>query len=104
MIKLMIVSALLATTACSARYTVLTVPAISETNASFEPDFKATRGSKVEAEYCQGDKSLASHDNNIGLIDEAVMKAQAQSGAQYLKDVVISRDGNCIWVEGTAMK
>lgn len=104
MIRKALLLAALCSTACSYRYTILTVPAISATNASFEADFKATKGPKVNVEYCQGDDPIVSHDNNIGLIDEAVAKAEKQAGAQYLKDVVISRDGSCVAVEATAMK
>jgi hypothetical protein len=96
---------MLATTTCGAsRYTILTVPAISMTNASFEADYKPSKVGKVEAKYCNGDPAIASHDSNIGLIDEAVAKAERQSGAQYLKDVTLSREGGCVVVEGTAMK
>ena len=89
---------------CAARYTVLTVPAVSMTDPSFEPGKSGAAGQPVEATYCQGDDPLVSHDHNIGLIDEAVMKAQKQSGATYLRDVTISRDGKCMVVEATAMK
>jgi hypothetical protein len=104
MIKELVLVVALGTTACSARYAILTVPAISMTNASFDPGYKGTKVAPVEAKYCRGDATIASHDNNVGLIDEAVIKAEQQSGAQYLKDVVISRDGSCVVVEATAMK
>ena len=87
---------------CSARYTILTVPAVSMTNSSF--DHAGTAGSKVESKFCQGDDPIVSKDSNVGLIDEAVMKAQKESGATYLTDVTISRDGSCMIVEATAMK
>jgi hypothetical protein len=99
-----ILAVALASAGCSYRYAILTVPAVSMTDPSFEGGYKGTSGGKVEAEYCRGDKTLASHDENVGLIDEAVLKAQQGAGAKYLKDVTISRDGSCIWVEGTAMR
>jgi hypothetical protein len=40
----------------------------------------------------------------VGLIDEAVMKAQQQSGARYLSDVTIYREGSCVIVDAMAMK
>jgi len=101
---LMIVGVALSTVGCAARYTVLTVPAVSMTNPSFDPGKAATSAGPVEATYCQGDEPLVSHDQNVGLIDEAVMKAQKQSGAAYLTDVTISRDGKCMVVQATAMK
>ncbi len=95
---------LLAATGCSARYAILTAPAVSMTDPSFDPAFKGTPAGKVEAQHCPGDQTVSSHDNNVGLIDEAVLKAQQKSNAKYLSDVTISRDGNCIVVEATVMK
>jgi len=96
------VGASFALSACSARYAILTVPAISMTQSSFAS--KSAPGPHVDATYCSGDTPIVSHDNNVGLIDEAVMKAQQQSGAAYLSDVTLYVDGKCMSVEGTAMK
>lgn len=89
---------------CAARYALLTVPAISMTQPSFEPTHKGAQGSRIEATYCQGEAPISSHDNNVGLIDEVVLKAQKQSGASYLSDVTIFRDGQCVVVDAIAMK
>jgi len=89
---------------CSARYAVLTVPAISMTNPSFQSGAAGTPIGHVESTYCRGDDPITSQDKNVGLVDEAVMKAQKQSGAAYLTDVTVYRDGSCVIVEGTAMK
>lgn len=94
----------LARTGCSAHYAVLTVPAVSMTRPSVETGTMATPAGHVESKYCPGDDPLTSRDHNVGLIDEAVMKAQKQSGADYLTDVTVYRDGRCVIVEGTAMK
>ncbi len=90
-------------TGCSAHYAVLTVPAVSMTEPSVEAGAAKPAG-RVESKYCPGDDPISSHDRNVGLIDEAVMKAQKQSGAAYLSDVTVYRDGRCVVVEGTAMK
>ena len=92
----------LTTVACG-RYAILTVPAVSMTNTSVEASAKGTPAGHVEAKYCPGDDS-SSKDGNVGLIDEAVLKAQKQSGATYLTDVTVSREGSCVIVEGMAMK
>ena len=90
---------------CAPRHNILTVSAVSMTHASTAKDHLAKPSGRVEAEYCGGDKSLASPDDrNVGLIDEAVLRAQRQSGATYLSDVSISQKGNCVLVEGMAMK
>jgi hypothetical protein len=93
-------------TGCGAsRETILTVPAISMTEPSTTDGVHASKGDRVSAEYCKGDDTIASQgDQNVGLIDEAVMKAQKQSGAAYLADVTISQKGGCVTVEGIAMK
>lgn len=80
------------------------MPAVSMTNPSFDADKPGVAGEHVEATYCPGDDPVVSHDKNLGLIDEQVMKAQKPSGATYLSNVTISRDGKCMVVEATAMK
>jgi hypothetical protein len=89
---------------CAGRYTILTVPAISMTNAAFDPSYRAAPGPRVEAKFCSGDDPIVSKDDHVGLIDEAVMKAQQQTGATYLSDVVIAREDECVVVTGTAMR
>jgi hypothetical protein len=89
---------------CSAHYKILSVPAMSMTVPSVPAGTTATAAGKVESEFCSGDDAVVSKDANVGMIDEAVAKAQQQSGAKYLSDVTISGDGKCIYVEGTAMK
>ena len=95
---------LLVMSGCSARYAVLTVPAVSMTNPSFQSGTSGIPAGHVESTYCRGDDPITSQDKNVGLIDEAVMKAQKESGAAYLTDVTVYRDGSCIVVEATAMK
>ena len=95
---------LLLVNACATRQTILTVPAVSMTRPSVDPNHMTQPGDKVSAEYCPGDDPITSDDANVGLIDEAVMKAQKQSGAEYIGDVTISQKGSCVMVEGVAMK
>lgn len=91
-------------TGCGGRYTILSVPAISMTQTTFDAGYRATPGPHVEARYCSGDDPVVSKDNAVGLIDEAVAKAQKQSGATYIADAVISREDDCVVVAGTAMR
>jgi hypothetical protein len=90
--------------ACASRHTILTVPAVSMSRPSMDADHVVHPGERVNAEYCRGDEPITSKDNNVGLIDEAVAKAQNQSGAEYLSDVTISQKGSCVMVEGVVMK
>ena len=100
----MVVSTLLTLAGCASRYALLTVPAVSMTNASFDPGGTYEDGGPVTAQYCTGDDAISSRDNNVGLIDEVVLKAQKGSGAKYLRDVTIMSDGSCVDIEATAMK
>jgi hypothetical protein len=103
-ILLVVTSLAVASVGCAGRYTILTVPAISMTTASLDPSYRPTPGARVEAKFCDGDDPILSKDGHVGLIDEAVMKAQQQSGAAYLSDVVIAREDECVVVTGTAMR
>lgn len=91
--------------ACAPRETILTVPAVSMTHPA-APEGKALKpAGRIEAEYCKGDDSEQSKgEQNIGLIDEAVLKAQRESEAVYLSDVTISQQGSCVLVEAMAMR
>lgn len=95
---------LLLASACASRHTILTVPAVSMTRSSIDVSHLAQPGERVSAEYCEGDEPVTSDDHNVGLIDEAVTKAQKQSGAEYLSDVTISQKSSCVMVEGVVMK
>jgi len=100
-------SAIAATLAlgCTApRYTILAVPAVSMTTPSLPVGSSANPAGRVEEHFCTGDDPVVSKDSNIGLIDEAVAKAQQKSGALYLTDVTIQQAGGCVYVEGMAMK
>lgn len=97
-------AAALAAVGCSNRYTILSVPAVSMTTPSLPDGTTVTQAGRVEAQYCTGDDPIVSKDDNVGLIDEAVAKAQQKSGARYLSDVTIQRDSSCVYVEGMAMK
>jgi hypothetical protein len=89
---------------CAGRYTILSVPAVSMTTPSLPEGTKLQPAGRVQSQYCVGDDPVVSQDTNVGLIDEAVAKAQQQSGAQYLSDVTISQDASCVYVDAMAMK
>jgi hypothetical protein len=88
----------------SPRYTILSVPAVSMTTPSLPAGTNATAAGRVEEHFCPGDAPVVSQDSNVGLIDEAIAKAQKKSGAVYLSDVTIQHGGGCVYVEGMAMK
>jgi hypothetical protein len=90
--------------ACATRQTILTVPAVSMTRPSVDPNHVTQPSDKLSAGYCEGSDAVTSGENGAGLIDEAVTEAQCHSGAEYPSVVTISQKGDCMVVEGVAMK
>jgi hypothetical protein len=99
----LVCAAALSSAACAGRHTILAVPAVSMTTPALPPGATSTQIGRVEASFCHGDDPLVSQDSNIGLIDEAIAKAQKMTNATYLKDVTIQSDGACVYVEAMAM-
>jgi hypothetical protein len=97
-------AAMLCLAAGCGHYTILTVPAISMTTPSLPPGAVAAPAGRITSEFCPGDDPAVSHDDNVGLIDEAVARAQRKAGAQYLSDVTIASDGMCVYVDAMAMR
>jgi hypothetical protein len=104
-LKMIAVVALIgfALSSCATRQHVLSVAAISMTETSKDPAFKTEKLGAIEAEYCQ-DSYSATTGKDIGLIDEAVKKAQVQAHADVLENVDVYKSANCVIVSGTAVK
>jgi hypothetical protein len=94
--------ALLSTGCGAPRFQLAAMSAVSMTQNSLQPGETLVISNKeVEAEFCTGDDALVSRDSLVGLMDEASMKAQKKSGADYLMNVQYWADGDCIIVTGT---
>jgi hypothetical protein len=63
-----------AATGCAGRYTLLSVPAISMTNTTFDAGYHATPGPHVQAEFCHGDKPVVSQDDHCVIVEGTAMK------------------------------
>jgi len=93
-------------TQCTSRQTILTLGAISMKKTSI--DKKGKEIGKITAQYCKGDPSLSDNpdDSNVGMIDEALLKAEKKSQATYLTNVKViglSDSGTyCIEIQGLA--
>jgi hypothetical protein len=63
------------------------------------------RGDTVTGQYCTGDDPVATNgdDMEIGLMDQAILKAQKKAKADGLADVSFFRECNCVNVKGTAI-
>lgn len=93
--------------ACAHRVNLLSTPAVSMTENSFESTYKAKEAGAVTAKYCTGDDAQSSSSkgtSQIGLMDEVIHKAQEQSGARYISNAQFFGEGSCVVLEGTAMK
>jgi hypothetical protein len=99
-----LIFALIAVTAvsCAHRQKVLDTSAISMTHDSLKPGTELMTKGPVTAEFCTdtfGDKG------QIGLMDEAVKKAQAQAQIDYIMNATFwSTSGGCMVVEGEGAK
>ena len=91
---------------CSYRVPLVGVPAASMKTKYLDEGATSTEIGPAKGQFCEGDDSITSDDDdyNVGLMDEALAKAEKDSGADYLKDVQFFSDGDCVFVEGTAMK
>lgn len=95
-------SALVSTGCGAPRFQLAAMSAVSMTQTSLQPGETLVISNKeVEATFCTGDDALVSRDSLIGLMDEASMKAQKKSNADFLMNVQYWADGDCIIVTGT---
>lgn len=85
---------------------VLSTPAVSMTNNSFEPGVKFVSAGEIKSQFCTGDDaiSVSKGESNIGFMDELVTRAQNESHAKYIANAQFFTQGNCMLLEGTAMK
>ena len=84
---------------------ILSTPAVSNTSNAFEPNAKFTDGGEVKSQYCRGDASISpGGDLNVGLMDEVISRAQKDHSAKYIANAQFFTQGNCVLLEGTAMK
>ncbi|MDD9942241.1 MAG: hypothetical protein OXU20_14440 [Myxococcales bacterium] len=96
---------LLALVACGAeRIPLATMPAVSMTERSVAAGTQGEEIGEVEGIYCQGDDPIVSDSKNIGMLDEAIMQAQKQSGADYITGAQFFREGDCVVVTGLGMR
>ncbi|MCM2282929.1 MAG: hypothetical protein NDI61_13900 [Bdellovibrionaceae bacterium] len=96
--------ALFAFAGCATRYPLLSTPAVSTTEKSFVSGYKAKPVGPVNARYCMGEDSIAGKKSTIGLMDEVIARAQSETKASYISDAQFFAEGQCVILEGTAMK
>ena len=99
---LIIVSLLLGVTSCAHKVKVLDASAVSMTHTSVEANQNLVEVGEIESEFCP---DAFKDKGQIGLLDEAILRAQKKSGADWIMNASFWRDGNgCISVTGTGKK
>lgn len=107
LITLGLLSIPLLVSGCATRYSLLSTPAVSMSDAAFETGYTAKDSGAINTRYCRGDDPVSSSSKDsyqIGLMDEVIAKAQKESGARYIANAQFFSEGSCVVLEGTAMK
>lgn len=104
MIRLsMIVFGAVSVAGCCESYLLVQAPAVSMSVRSSDGRV-ATPVGPVAVRYCQGDKPIVSKTLTVGMMDEAIAKAEQQFGASYISDARFTVECACMVLEGTAMR
>lgn len=104
MIRLsMIAVAAVAVAGCCESYLLVQAPAVSMSVRSSDGRV-ATPVGPIAVRYCQGDKPIVSQTLTVGMMDEAIAKAEQQTGASYISDARFTVECACMVLEGTAMR
>ena len=82
---------------CAMRQKVLDTSAISMTHDSLKPGTELMTKGPVKAEFCS---DAFKDKGDIGLMDEAVKKAQADHQVDYIMNASFWSTGGCMVVEG----
>ncbi|MFZ4714584.1 MAG: hypothetical protein ACOYL6_12755 [Bacteriovoracaceae bacterium] len=100
--NLLLVVSLLSLGACAMNKTkIMDVASVSMTHNNVPAGTKLEEKGPVTGEFCAnsfGDKG------NVGLMDEAVKKAQSTSNVDFILNASFWQSGSCISVEGTGAK
>lgn len=96
-----IVAIMVLASSCAMKQRILNASAVSMTKYSTKKSQKAEEAGEVTGEFCA---DSTSDSGTVGLLDEAIKDAQNKSGADWITNAVFYSKGNCVIVEGMAMK
>ena len=100
--NILIITALTLLVGCSHRVKILDVGAVSMSKYHLKKGQTATeKEMEAEGRFCP---DPFNQQGQIGMMDEAIKDAQKNSKADYLTNVTVYREGNCVVVTGTPMK
>ena len=97
----LLIAALALLAGCAMRTKILDAPAISMTQMNVPAGEKLQETGPVTGKFCPDSMN---DKGTIGLLDESVKAAQAQSGVDWILNASFYMEGNCIDVEGTGAK
>ncbi|MFW7381721.1 MAG: hypothetical protein ACOH5I_23130 [Oligoflexus sp.] len=103
-------SLMLGTNACVTHWSPLMQAEIISMTKSDIPKGSYRKIGEVQSQYCfssgEEEKALTYRQGDalIGLVDEVVMKAQKENGADGIYNANIEQSGLCVRLEGTAIK
>ena len=89
---------------CASQRPLFKSPMVSTTDGSVEASAHLENLGLVTAQYCPGDQPMDPDNKNIGMLDEVIAKAQSSVKARYIKDAQFYTAGNCVYLEGTALR
>ena len=89
---------------CASQRPLFKAPMVSTTDSSVETPGHLEDLGPVTARYCPGDPPQDPTNKNIGMLDEVIGKAQSSVNARYIKDAQFYTAGNCVYLEGTALR
>lgn len=96
-----IVAIMFLASSCAMKQRILNASAVSMTKYSTKKKAKVEEAGEVTGEFCA---DSTGDSGTIGLLDEAIKDAQNKSGADYITNAIFYSKGNCVMVEGMAMK
>ena len=88
-------------TSCAMKQRILNASSVSMTKYSSQKGQNVEEAGEVTGEFCA---DTLSDSGTVGLLDEAIKDAQNKSGADFISNATFYSKGNCVIVEGMAMK
>lgn len=87
---------------CSHRVRILDAGAVSMTKYSLKKGQSVVeKDGEAEGRFCS---DPFKQSGQIGLMDEAIKDAQKSSNADFLRNVTVYKEANCVIVTGTPLK
>ncbi len=97
---LFIITAALFLTSCAMKQRILNASAVSMSQYN-NKGYTLVEAGDVTGEYC---RQATAEMKTVGLLDEAIKDAQRKSKADFITNATFYAKGNCVLVEGQAMK